>query len=275
MVAGLILRNTGRDYQENLENDVDSPVHQHTFWSMEMCDEGKADIFIGKEKLPVKRGDIIIIGPNIKHHFCYRAHTTFGSYSFKFDLSTAPSTKALLKNDADGLPLRMALIEAVKLCYAVIFPVIPYVSIAVDDNVPEIHMLEYLLYGIIRRYLLEDIAIEVPSHGIWLRQRIVSYVFQKGGRPVSVEEVAEHLKCSAGHLRLMTRRELNCSPKNIIDAERIRIMKNLLQYSDLRIEELIDQLHFPDKKYGTFFFRRHTGMSMRDYRKKVRKINVG
>lgn len=272
MDFSLVLKNTGRNFQNCLEKEMDNPNHRHSFWSMELCDFGEAEIFINAERMTVRKGDILIIGPEIDHHFFYPKKCTFGSYSFKFDLKKEVQSSIGIANDDAGRDLRMALIGAAILCYKAVFPsnlIEKCRQFAVDASFSEVIVLEELLSCIMRRYLKQEDKKETSLHGTWLLRKIEAFVLQKGGTPVSVEEIARHLNYSSGHLRFLTRTELKCSPKDIIDSKRISIMKNLLKYSDLRISELAEQMKFPDEKYCSHFFRKHTGVSPRAYRRSL------
>ena len=272
MDFSIALKNTGRNFQNCLEKEMDNPNHRHSFWSMELCDFGEAVIFINGERMSVRKGDILIIGPEVDHHFFYPENCTFGSYSFKFDLKMDMQSSICIANDDIGRGLRMALIGGVKLCFNEVFPanlIEKCRQFAVDSSFPDVTVLEELLSCIMQHYLKQEDKNEMSLHGTWLLKKIKAYVFNKGGASVSVEEIAKYLNYSSGHLRLLTRTELKCSPKDIIDAERIRIMKNLLKYSDMRISELAEQMKFPDEKYCSQFFRKHTGISPRNYRRSL------
>jgi YesN/AraC family two-component response regulator len=70
------------------------------------------------------------------------------------------------------------------------------------------------------------------------------------------------------YLGTITRRTLNASPKAIIDRDIIRHLKALLTTTDKSLSEIAAEMNFEDTSYMCKFFRKHTGMSMLEYRKR-------
>ncbi len=66
------------------------------------------------------------------------------------------------------------------------------------------------------------------------------------------------------------------SPKEIIDKRFILEIKILLQSTDLSIQEIAQDLKFPDQSYLGRYFKRHAGISPSEYRNKVkvRRISI-
>lgn len=62
------------------------------------------------------------------------------------------------------------------------------------------------------------------------------------------------------------------SPKEIIDKRFILEIKILLQSTDLSIQEIGQDLRFPDQSYLGRYFKRHTGISPSEYRNKMKSV---
>ena len=58
--------------------------------------------------------------------------------------------------------------------------------------------------------------------------------------------------------------------KGLIDHMVIVEIKNLLQTTDLSVQEIAYRLHFPDQSYLGRFFRKHTGQSPTHFRQKIK-----
>lgn len=58
------------------------------------------------------------------------------------------------------------------------------------------------------------------------------------------------------------------SPKQLIEGQLLAEAQVLLNDMSLTVTEIAELLHFPDQSYLTRFFKRHTGMSPRQYRQK-------
>ena len=98
-----------------------------------------------------------------------------------------------------------------------------------------------------------------------MMKKMSQFIYIHSGEPVSVKKLEEHLNYSPGYLRTLVHQQTGGSTKRFIDLERIKIMKDLLRYSDIRIKELADTMKFRDAKYFTRFFRKYTGEAPRDW----------
>ena len=59
-----------------------------------------------------------------------------------------------------------------------------------------------------------------------------------------------------------------------IQAQRIEEAKNLLRFSERRIAEISSHLAFSTQSYFTSVFRRHTGMTPKQYRELYSRKNL-
>lgn len=96
-------------------------------------------------------------------------------------------------------------------------------------------------------------------------QLLLNYINQEH----NVKFYADKLCVTPYYLGTITRQTLNASPKAIIDRELIRNLKISLSNTDKSLERIADEFNFEDTSYMCKFFRRHTGMTMLEYRKSV------
>ncbi len=82
-----------------------------------------------------------------------------------------------------------------------------------------------------------------------------------------VEYYAGRLNISARYLGRITREIEGSSPKDIIDTYIVQEIKILLTFSDMTLQQIADQLRFPDKSYLGRYFKRLAGKSPLEYRK--------
>ncbi len=69
------------------------------------------------------------------------------------------------------------------------------------------------------------------------------------------------------YLSQITKDFFNDSPKELINRQVILEMKALLNFSELSIKMIADQLHFEDPSYMCRYFKRQTGITLSAYRK--------
>ena len=82
-----------------------------------------------------------------------------------------------------------------------------------------------------------------------------------------VEYYAGRLDISPRYLGTITREIDGQSPKDIIDTYIVQEIKSLLSFSDMTLQQIADQLRFPDQSYLGRYFKRLAGKSPLEYRK--------
>ncbi|MCI7750125.1 MAG: helix-turn-helix domain-containing protein, partial [Bacteroidales bacterium] len=82
-----------------------------------------------------------------------------------------------------------------------------------------------------------------------------------------VEYYAGRLDISPRYLGTITREIDGQSPKDIIDTYIVQEIKILLSFSDMTLQQIADQLRFPDQSYLGRYFKRLAGKSPLEYRK--------
>jgi AraC-like DNA-binding protein len=91
------------------------------------------------------------------------------------------------------------------------------------------------------------------------------------GTERNVAFYAEKLFITARHLGKITAGNTQDeSPKKMIDKRLILEIKVLLQRADLSVQQIADDLHFPDQSYLSRYFKHHTGVSPSEYRSEIK-----
>lgn len=114
--------------------------------------------------------------------------------------------------------------------------------------------------------------IEVESQSTRQQQicrRFLQLIREYGAREHSAAFYAEKLCISPRYLH---RASTEClggrSPKSLIEGQILAEAKVLLSDSTLTVTQIAERLNFPDQSYLTRFFKRHVGMSPRQFRQK-------
>ncbi|MEG1188123.1 MAG: helix-turn-helix domain-containing protein [Bacteroidales bacterium] len=79
---------------------------------------------------------------------------------------------------------------------------------------------------------------------------------------------ADKLFITPRYLSLISRQVAGKSAKDLIDEHIVAEMKALLMNKELSVGEIAEALHFPDQSFFGKFFKRHTGMTPGEFRKK-------
>lgn len=96
----------------------------------------------------------------------------------------------------------------------------------------------------------------------------VSLVHEHCASQREVSFYADKLCISTKYLTGICRAVTGDSAKKIIDDFAILEIKVLLQSTELTVQEIADRLHFPDQSYLGRYFKRHEGISPKEYQNK-------
>lgn len=251
--------------QFSLHQQSVSEEHTHEFWQIDLCEKGHAKLKVGNSRFLLSAGDIVIISPGLLHRFQYPAGQEFVCWSFKFDTPDNADPQIVPVCDDESRSERKVIINALAEMCREFFPeniLNSHKNFAVSRTLPAVGILESLIAGIVKRWFFDR---EKSSDSTPLADKITRYVYRRGGNAVTVEELAEYLGYSASYLRILSKQETGKSTKKLIDEARIKVVKKLLLYSDMRINELAESMEFKDWKYFSRFFRKYTGSSPREY----------
>lgn len=79
---------------------------------------------------------------------------------------------------------------------------------------------------------------------------------------------ADQLCISTRYLSAITKQVAENSAKEIIDENLILELKMALQSTGMSLKEIADKYRFPDQSFFGRYFKKHTGMSPKEYRAK-------
>ena len=100
-----------------------------------------------------------------------------------------------------------------------------------------------------------------------LVHKALAFIARNAKRGIGVKDVQAHLKVSRALMDLRFREVRGESVLSCITAVRLKELKRLLRETDAPIESITRRLGWTSPNYPKNLFRRHFGISMRDYRK--------
>lgn len=101
-----------------------------------------------------------------------------------------------------------------------------------------------------------------------LFQRFIQLVRSECTAHREVTYYADRLCISARYLSSIVRALAHKSAKELIDEFVVLEIKLLLHSTDASVQEIAFRMHFPDQSYLGHYFRKHTGLSPTEYRKR-------
>ncbi len=98
----------------------------------------------------------------------------------------------------------------------------------------------------------------------------LSYIRENCTRPLTLADLARKAAMSPATLNRVFMKSVKMSPVNYVIFQRVALAKGLLADSDTEIYAIAAETGFGDSNYFSRVFKKHTGMTPRDYRHKFR-----
>jgi AraC-like DNA-binding protein len=234
-----------------------SPLHTHAFWQLEVMLEGSITLLLPNgESHPFPAGRSILLPPETPHGFLYPQDRVRWA-TFKFDCNCPCPGPRLL-----WLPRSPAVTGLLKT-----------LVLSIDEPRSRSSPIQSGLLCALLAWLLPARG-ESPYSD--LVQNALSAIESARGNPLGVRQLADALHVSAGHLASRFRQETGSTLKLAIDEARAKRAVQLLQFTNLRINEVAAELGFPDGHEFSRFMRRRRLRSPREIRKTgARSSNQG
>jgi AraC-like DNA-binding protein len=120
----------------------------------------------------------------------------------------------------------------------------------------------------IRRYcsLVKEFSLRDFSPFI---RNVINHVDFNLQEYLTVTSLAKQFKVSPGNLSVQFRREKGMPLTDYINVKRLERAKSMLYGTGLYIKEIADQCGFMDDNYFSRLFKRHFGISPKEYRQKI------
>lgn len=170
----------------------------------------------------------------------------------------------VLFNDADAAAIALKIKKAVDIFH----------SSDVFRNVKSTAMLLDILATATTRSVeaaqKEVSGIRRYNHTLYCQQAM-RYIAMHIKEPINVEEIAESMNVSYGHLSRLFKKQTNFTLVDYINKEKVRKMEELLWTKKMSVSEVAQGVGISDEKYASRLFRRYTGLTISSYVKLYRK----
>lgn len=256
--------------------------HVHDSIEIAIITEGRGIHILNDKKANISKGDVIVIYPNSLH--AYDETQTLGVLNILYN----SERMAFPAIDGYEIPL-----------YAKFFPLEtippesmspePLLHLDSDETINEIVNLSLSLQTILNdhapgKMLLAtvkflDIILTLLKNATPLFskthlvippafQDVLKYINENYTGEIKLEELYKKAYCSCRSFELKFKKITGYSPGNYILRRRIALATTLLLKENLSINDVCGLCGFNDRSYFTFQFRKITGLSPREYRKK-------
>lgn len=269
-------------HYESLENlasffSRNMPVHRHAqYLQIHYVDNGEVRFHIDDEIYHVTGPTCFLTPPSVPHSFL----TQYGSTGNVLTIHQSLLWR-LLK---DGLQQQEAFSLRLGIClnpsdynseqsrqWSLVGQIFQDIKIEWTGMRPaKTLMLEtlsrLLIIQIARLSSKRAIGTKANSEGLNLFRSFMDLVEENYARHWNLRVYTTRLAVSESKLNQVCQNISNSSPKKLINERLLQEVKRLLIFSNLTSKEVCYQLGFSDPAYFSRFFKRHTGLTARQYR---------
>lgn len=224
------------------------------------CLEGQGTIEVPQKKINLNRGDIFCIPKKTPHRYYANAKNPWSILWMHFD--------TLLNEEFSLSEQRMIKID-VKERYSLLQShFINIFELGSKVQTPEIIICTSQLMRLILSeiYYLTDRTASQQTN-LYL-VRCIAYMNDNITNNLSLNDLANHLEISASYLNSIFKDHTNASPIEYFINLRIEQACKYLRLTELHIYEIAKKVGYQDPYYFSRLFKKTTGYSPKDYRKK-------
>lgn len=103
----------------------------------------------------------------------------------------------------------------------------------------------------------------------------MDYVYDHLHSKISEEDIAEHVSLSTSYLSRLFKKEVGVTISTYIAVKRVETAQNMLKYSDFPSLDIANYLAFTSHSHFISVFKKYTGMTPNEFRKKYYRSNWG
>ena len=118
---------------------------------------------------------------------------------------------------------------------------------------------------------MEDDMFNKGLHGKKLAERFLQLVEQADGRIRRVDEFAKMLHVTPKYLSKLLMETMNRRPSVMVHFFTLKAIENRLRFTDMTMQQIADDLKFPNASFFGKYFKEHLGMTPMEYRMKYYK----
>jgi AraC-like DNA-binding protein len=138
------------------------------------------------------------------------------------------------------------------------------------DALMKTHLLQFCVGILDALEAADPTEDDLPSehHPSLVVVKVLNYIKRNHTRRIRLSDIADEVCVSPGHLNALFKKERGHTIMQTLEAHRISVAKKLLTYTENSIEEIADHLAFCDQFHFSKTFKKRTGLSPAQFRKR-------
>ncbi|MFT3920060.1 AraC family transcriptional regulator [Cloacibacterium sp.] len=259
--------------------EYESNKHKNTFFEMVFVLDGKGVQIINNNKLPYSCDKLFLVFPQDTHTFEVATPSRFFFIRFnetylktqskewiqKLEFifhNSNHSPSCILKTITDK-PLIRALVEAL-------------IREKINQQPQQEEVIKQLINIIITiaaRNILLVLPLALKNQSTINALPLVSYIHQNIYEPkmLLAKTFAKHFNVSPTYISEYFKTQTGQSLQEYITAYKLKLIETRLQFTDMHISEIVDELGFSDASHLNKLFKKYKGVSPSEFKKSVNK----
>lgn len=255
----------------------DRGMHNHTFFELVYILKGTATHWIGQESMPLRAGDYFIIDPGSAHS--YKDTKDFEIINCLFlpeyidrALGECPSLSSLLSNQVLRFGVPIDIRAADRILHDEDKSVGKLIRLMENEYAQQnVGYMELL-----RCYLTQVLVLTVRAseHAEQSRVRhrataaVVEYLQQNYAQPLSLDTISSRFGYTPQYLSSLFHKDTGTTIQDFLQRLRVEEACRLMD-SKVSLTELAQAVGYTDTKHFSKVFRKHKGISPREYRSNI------
>jgi len=217
--------------------------------------EGTAFLCEGDQKVELKRNDVLLLHPGLRHYGYEMSTEAVSFYWMHFKTDQIPKFHSFHVSEGYDLQQMMKRLLHVS-----------------NSSEYEESVRDTLCYLIVKE--AERLESEKKRESSVLVGEISEYIRLHRAEPITVESLSEKFGYHRDYLGKLYRGVMGKGLKEEIAAGRMAAAKELLLSTDLTVTEVSDKLSFPSPNTFVKFFSYHEGVSPLNFRNQYTRIHI-
>lgn len=253
----------------------DRALHRHTFFELVYILRGTATHWVECDSAPLRAGDYFIIDPGSNH--CYKDTDDLELVNCLFlpeyidrALTDCPSLSSLLSNRV----LRFGVPVDIQAADRIFYDADGTVGRLIRQMEREYGNQKVGSMELLRCYLTQVLVCAVRASEEAERMRvqhsvtaaIVEHLQRNYAQPLSLDSISHRFGYTPQYLSSLFHRDTGMTIQTFLQRLRVEEACRRMDNSDLPLSGLAQAVGYSDAKHFSKVFKRHKGMSPRDYR---------
>lgn len=278
----MVRDNLYKPYEIVLKDVLDScsrPEHKHSFFELVYVLTGSGKHTINQSMVSYKAGQLFLLAPNDAHSFTMQTPTRLFFLRFNNNyLTDNPDTGNTLKEligtlaTAGHKPGCLICNQADKL---ITRSIIDALINEKNDSRPYHHELIRQYINTLLMIIARSLSLSMPDitddTTVDMALDMLQYIRQNIYHPekIRVENISKQFGLSETYLGRYFKKHTSDTLQQYIITYKLQLVENRLQHSNMRINEIAEELGFTDKSHLNRIFKKYKGLNPSAYRKQM------